>query len=92
MLSLIPHIIPRNLYKKSHDAVRTSITMTTARCLYMPYVHDSTMLLDRFDALTTSHHVLSVCAISYNEIDHDATRDAISVRYATPQPWQVLIL
>jgi hypothetical protein len=44
-----------------------------------------------FDAPTTLHHVLSVCARSFTEINHNATRNMIGVQYATPQPWQVLI-
>jgi hypothetical protein len=65
--------------------------MTTSRCLYISYVHDSTLLRDLFDVLTTSHNVLSVCAISFTEMDHDATRDVIGVQYDTPRPWHVLI-
>jgi hypothetical protein len=91
MLSLVPYIIPRNLCQKSTDVARTSFTMIAAQCLYISCVHDSTLLWDPFDALTTSHHVLSVCAISFTKIDHDATRDVIRVRYATPRPWHILI-
>jgi hypothetical protein len=65
--------------------------MTVARCLYISCVHDSTLLWNPIDAPTTSHHVISVCVRSFTEIDHDATRDVIGVRYATPQPWHVLI-
>jgi hypothetical protein len=72
---------------KSPDAARTSFTMTTARCLYISCVHDSTLLGDLFDALTTSHNVLSVCARSFTEIDRDATRSVIGVQYTTTQPW-----
>jgi hypothetical protein len=65
--------------------------MTIAWCLYISCVHDSTLLWDLIDAPTTSYHVLSVCAISFTEIDHDAIRNVISVQYVTPWPWNVLI-
>jgi hypothetical protein len=87
MLSLGSYIISENLCKKSPDAVRTSFIITTARCLYISYVHDSTLLWDLYDAPTTSHHVLSVCARSFTDIDRDATRNMIGVQYTTPQPW-----
>jgi hypothetical protein len=92
MLSLVPCIIPRNLCKKSLDAARMSFTLTAAQCLYISSVPDSTLLWDLIDAPTTLHHVLSVCARSFTEIDHDATRNVIGVWYATPWPWHVLIL
>jgi hypothetical protein len=91
MLSLVPYIIPKNFYKKSSDAVRTSFTMTAARCSYISCVHDSTPLWDLIDTPTTLHKLLSVGARSFTEIDHDATRNVIGVRYATPWPWHVLI-
>jgi hypothetical protein len=91
LISLVPNMIPRNLCKKSPDAARTSFTMTVARCLYISYLHDSTLLWDLFDAPTTSHQVLSVCARSFTEINCDATMDMIGVRYATPWPCHVLI-
>jgi hypothetical protein len=91
MLSLVPYIIPRNLCKKTPDAARTSFTMIDARCLYIFYVHESTLARDLFDAPTTSHHVLIVCARSFTELDCDATRNVISVQYVTPRPWYVLI-
>jgi hypothetical protein len=62
MLSLVPYIIPRNLCKKSPDAAKTSFTMTVVWYLYISCVHDSTLLWNLFDALITSHNVLSVCA------------------------------
>jgi hypothetical protein len=65
--------------------------MTVARCLYISCVHDSTMLLDLFDALTTSQHVLSACVRSFTEIDNDNDKNVISMQYATPWPWHVLI-
>jgi hypothetical protein len=89
--SLSPYIIPRNLCKKSPDATRTSFTMTATRCLYISCVHDSTPLWDLIDAPTTLHHVLSVCARTFTEIDHKATRNATGVQYATPWPCHVLI-
>jgi hypothetical protein len=92
MLSLVPNIIPQNLCKKSPHAARVSFTMIVAQYLYISCVHDSTLLWNFFDALTTSHHVLSVCARSFTEIDRDATRNVIGVQYATPWPWHVLIL
>jgi hypothetical protein len=91
MLSLVLYIMPRNLCKKSTDVARTLFTVTTARCLYISYVHNSTLLGYLFDAPTTSHHVLSVCAISFTEIDQDAIRNVIGVRYATPRNWHILI-
>jgi hypothetical protein len=91
MLSLVPYIIPRSLCKKSPDATKTSFIMTAARCLYIFYVHDSTLLWDLFDAPTTSHHVLSVCVRTFVEIDHDSTKNVIGVQYVTPWPWHVLI-
>jgi hypothetical protein len=69
MLSLVSYIIPRNICKKSPDAARTSVTMTVAQCLYISYVHDSTLLWDLFATLTTSHNVFSVCAKSFTKID-----------------------
>jgi hypothetical protein len=89
MLSPVPNIIPRNLYKKSPDVVRMSFNKTVVQCLYISCVCDYLMLRDIFDAPTTSHHVLSVCAISFTEIDHDAIRNVIGVRYATPRSWHV---
>jgi hypothetical protein len=86
MLSLVLYIIPRNLYQKSPDAIWTSFIMTVARCLYISYVHDTTMLLDLVDALTTSQHVLSVCVRSFTEIDNDNDKNVISMQYATPWP------
>jgi hypothetical protein len=91
MLSLVPNIILRNLYKKSPNVARMSFTMTAARCLYISCVHDSTLLWDPFDVLTTSHHVLSVCARAFTEIDHDGTMNMNDMQYATPQPWHFLI-
>jgi hypothetical protein len=91
MLSLVPNIIPRNLCKKSPDAARMSFTITVARCLYISYVHKSTLLWDLFDALTTSHNVLSVCARTFIKIDHDDTKNVIGMQYATPWLWHVLI-
>jgi hypothetical protein len=91
MLSLVPYIIPRNLCKKSPDAARMSFTMTVARCLYISCVHDSTLLWDLIDVPTTSHRVLSVCARTLIEIDHDSTKNMIGKQYATPRPWLVLI-
>jgi hypothetical protein len=82
---------PRNLCRKSPDASRTSFTMTATRCPYISCVHDFTLLWDLIDVPTTLHHVLSVCARSFTKIDHDATRNMIGVRYATPWPWHVLI-
>jgi hypothetical protein len=35
--------------------------MTIVRYPYISYVQNSTLLWDLFDALTTSHNVLSVC-------------------------------
>jgi hypothetical protein len=90
MLSLVSDIIPKNLYKKSPNVDRMSFTMTVARCLYISYVHDSTLLWDLFDTLATSYHVLSVCARSFTKIDRDANRNMIGVRYATPRHWHVL--
>jgi hypothetical protein len=84
MLSLVSYIILRNLCKKSPDAARTLFTMIVARCLYISCVHDSTLLCDLFEALTTLHLVLSVCAVSFTEIDHAATRNVIGVQYTTP--------
>jgi hypothetical protein len=92
MLSLVPYIIPRNLCKKCLDAVRTSFTMTTVRCLYISYVHDSTPMWDIIDALTTLHHKLSMYATTFTEIDHEGTKNMIGVQYATPWSWHVLIL
>jgi hypothetical protein len=91
MLFLVPYNVPRNLCKKSPDVARTSFTMIAARCLYISCIHDSTMLWDLFNALTTSHNVLSVCARTFVEIDHDDTKNVISMYYATPQPWHILI-
>jgi hypothetical protein len=45
-----------------------------------------------FDAPTTSHNVLSVCARTFIEIDPDSTKNMINMQYATPRPWHVLIL
>jgi hypothetical protein len=73
MLPLVPYIISKNLYKKSPNATMMSFAMTAAQCLYIPGVCDSTLLSDLVDALTTSHHVLSVCARTFIEIDHDDT-------------------
>jgi hypothetical protein len=91
MLPHVLHIISKNLYKKSPDAVKTSFTMTAARCLYISCVHEFTLLWDLFDALTTSHNALSVCARIFTEIDHDGTKNVIDMHYATPRPWYVLI-
>jgi hypothetical protein len=60
MLAHVPYIISENIYNKSLDVAKMSFMMTVARCSYISYVHDSTLLLDLIDALTTSHHVLSV--------------------------------
>jgi hypothetical protein len=68
-----------------------SFTTIAARCLYISCAHESTLLWDLFDAPTTSHDMLSVCARTFIEIDHDGTRNMIGVQYATPQPWHVLI-
>jgi hypothetical protein len=84
MLPLVPYIISKNSYKKSPDAAKMSFTMTAARCLHISCVHDSTLLGDLFDALTTSHHVLRVCAESFTEIDHNGTKNVIGMLYATP--------
>jgi hypothetical protein len=92
MLSLVPYIIPINHWKKGPDAARTSFTMTIARCLYISCVHNSTLLWDLFDAPTTSHNVLSVCARTFIKIDHDGTKNMINMQYATPRHWHVLIL
>jgi hypothetical protein len=62
----------------SLDAVGMSFTTTTTRCLYISYVHDSTLLWDHIEAPTTSHHVLRVCARSFIEIDHDVARSMIA--------------
>jgi hypothetical protein len=91
MLSLVSYIIPRNLCKKSPDAARMSFTMTVAWCLYISCVHDSTLLWDLIDVPTTSHCVLSVCARTFIEIDHDGTKNMIGKQYATLRPWHVLI-
>jgi hypothetical protein len=91
MFPHVLHIISENLYKKSSDAIRTPFIMTVVWCLYKSYVHDSTMLWDLFEAPTTSHHMLSVCARAFTEIDHDDTKNVIDMKYATPQPWHVLI-
>jgi hypothetical protein len=91
MLFLVSYIIPRNIYMKSPDAVRMSFTMTISRCLYISCVHNSILLWDLFDAPTTSYNVLSVCARTFVEIDHDGTKNVIDMQYATPQPWHVLI-
>jgi hypothetical protein len=32
-----------------------------------------------------------VCARTFIEIDHDATKNVIGVQYVTPRPWHVLI-
>jgi hypothetical protein len=61
-------------------------------CVCISYVHDYTLLWDLIDAPTTSHHMLSVYAISFTKIDHDAPRNMIGVQYDTPRPWYVLIL
>jgi hypothetical protein len=91
MLSLVPYIIPRNLCKKSLDAARTSFTMTIAQCLHISCVHESTLLWDLIDVPTTSHRVLSACARTFIEIDHDSTKNVIGKQYDTPRPWHVLI-
>jgi hypothetical protein len=49
------------------------------------------MLLDLFDAPTTSPHVLSVYVRSFTEIDHDDNKNMIDMQYTTPGPWHVLI-
>jgi hypothetical protein len=49
------------------------------------------MLWDLIDAPTTSHHMLSLCARSFTEIDHNATKNVIGMQYATPWPRHVLI-
>jgi hypothetical protein len=54
-------------------------------------VHDSTLLWDRIDALTTSHDMLSACARTFIEIDHDGMKNVIDMQYATPRHWHVLI-
>jgi hypothetical protein len=92
MLSLVPYIIPRNLCKKNSNAARTSFTMIAARCLYISCVHDSTLLWDLIDAPITSHNVLNRCARAFTEIDHDGTKNVISMQYATPRPWHILIM
>jgi hypothetical protein len=92
MLSLVPYIIPKNICKKSPDAARISVTMTAAWCLYISCVHDSTLLWDLIDAPTTSHDMLSVCARTFIEIDHNGTKNVIELQYATSRPWHVLIL
>jgi hypothetical protein len=91
MLSLVPYIISKNLCKTNPDAARTSSTMIVAHCMYISCVHDSTLLWHLFDALTTSHHVLSVCAREFIEIDHDGTKNVIGMQYSSPRPWHVLI-
>jgi hypothetical protein len=53
--------MPRNPCKKSPNVARTSSIMTTIQYLYISCVQNSTLLWDLFDALTTSHNVLSVC-------------------------------
>jgi hypothetical protein len=83
---LSPTPYSENLYKKGPDAVRTSFIMTAARCLYIS-VYMTLLGYEIFDALTTSHNVLSVCARTFVEIDHDGTRNVIGMQYATPQPW-----
>jgi hypothetical protein len=92
MLPLVPYIISKNLYRKSPDAAMMSFAMTATQCLYIPYVHDSTMLRDLIDAPTTSQHVFSVCARTFVEIDHDATKSVIDMQSTTPRSWHILIL
>jgi hypothetical protein len=84
MLPLVLHIISENLYKKSTYAAMMSFAMTAAQCLYIPCVRDSTLLSDLVDAPTTSHHVLSACARTFTEIDHDATKSVIGMQSTTP--------
>jgi hypothetical protein len=91
MISLVPCIISRNLCKTNPDVVRTSFNMTVDQCLYISCVHDSTLLWDLLNALTTSHYVLSVCERAFTEIDHDSTKNVIGMQYANPRPWHVLI-
>jgi hypothetical protein len=79
MFPLVPYIISENLYKKSLDAARMSITMTTTQCMYISYVHDSALLWGLFDALTTSHNELSVCARAFTKVDVNAIRNVIGI-------------
>jgi hypothetical protein len=70
--------------QKSSNAAMMSFAMTAAQCMYMSYVHDSTLLWGLFDALTTSHNVLSVCTRAFAKIDDDATRNVFDMLYGTP--------
>jgi hypothetical protein len=80
----LPHI--QTPYKKSFDAAMMSFDMTAAQCLYISYVHDSTLLWDIIDAPTTSH----------DELEHSPILTTmplgkmIGIISATPWPWHVL--
>jgi hypothetical protein len=59
--------------------------------MYISFVHDSTLLWDLIDAPTTSHHVLSMCALAFTNIGHNASKNVVGMQYATPWPRHVLI-
>jgi hypothetical protein len=68
---------------RRHPACMTVILLIILLCYKVPLMHElvHNVLPD----------VLSVCARTFIEINHDAIRNMIGVQYATPRPWHVLI-